>query len=37
MNDTEELGRVLHKLSAPATIDSPACVLVVNMARSIIY
>jgi hypothetical protein len=37
MNNTEELGRALHRLSAPATIDSPAGILIVNMVRSIIY
>jgi hypothetical protein len=36
VNDTEELRRALYRLSAPATIDSPAGVLVVNMLRSII-
>jgi hypothetical protein len=37
VNDTEELGRAPHRLHALAMVDSLACVLVVNMARSIIY
>jgi hypothetical protein len=37
VNDTEELRGALHRLRAPAMVDSPASVLVVNMARPIIY
>jgi hypothetical protein len=37
VNDTEELRRALYKLRALAMADSPACILVVDMAHSIIY
>jgi hypothetical protein len=37
VNDTEELRGALHRLRAPAMVDSPAGVLVVDMAHLIIY
>jgi hypothetical protein len=36
VNDTEELGRALHRLSVSAMIGSSAGILVVNMAHPII-